>query len=73
MRKKKVLRDAGDDLKIQEDLTQGRLVAIKKLNNEYKERILTLWTIDGTINIRQKSNTDEILSVRKLNDLDKVM
>lgn len=73
MRKKKVLRNAGDDLKIQEDLTQGRLDAIKKLNNEHKEKILTLWTIDGSINIRQKSNSEQILSVRKLIDLDKVM
>lgn len=52
------------DLKIQEDLTQGRLDAIKKLNNEHKEKILTLWTIDGSINIRQKSNSEQILSVK---------
>ena len=64
MRKKKVLRNAGDDLKIQEDLTQGRLDAIKKLNNEHKEKILTLWTIDGLIKIRQKSNSEQILSVK---------
>ena len=72
MRKKKVLREAGSDVKIQEDLTHGRLDAIKELN-KHKENIHTLWTIDGTINIRLKSNREEIISIRILNDLGKVI
>ena len=32
MRKKKILREEGSNIEIQEDLTQGRLDAIKKLN-----------------------------------------
>lgn len=72
MRRKKVLREAGSDVKIQEDLTHGRLDAIKELN-KHKENIHTLWTIDRTINIRLKSNREEIISIRILNDLGKVI
>ena len=50
----------------------GQLDAIKELN-KHKEKICTLWTIDETINIRLKSNREEIISIRILNNLTKVI
>ena len=62
MRRKKVLRETGSDVKLQEDPTHGRLDAIKELN-KHKEKNPHFMdnhsyyeTIDGTINIRLKSD-----------------
>lgn len=68
LKKKKILKEKGSPIKITEDLTEGRLRAIKEINEKAKGDFKKLWTIDGTIFVRL--HNDNILSMRSLVELD---
>ncbi|EDO41567.1 predicted protein [Nematostella vectensis] len=71
LKEKKSLREKKDKLRVNEDLTKGRLDAIKAINS--KLDIYKLWTIDGTIHVRLNKDKDKakeiIHSLRQLKDL----
>ena len=69
LKKNKFLKEKGSTIKVTEDLTEGRLRAIKEINEKAKGDFKKLWTIDGTIFVRL--NNDNILSMSSLVELDK--
>lgn len=73
MRMKKQLKNQGNDgnrVALYEDLSKGRLDAISKLNSNEKDLIHKLWTVDGVIYIRTKSEPEEVLALRYLDNLE---
>ena len=73
MKKRKILRERNPGIGMNEDLTRGRMMAIKKQRERGSSNILKTWTVDETINIKKKNNPNSIISVRSLQDLDKVL
>lgn len=68
LKKRGILRSkAGNKIRINEDLTSGRLTAIKEINESCKGDFKKLWTIDGAIFVRL--NNDEIITLRSLTNL----
>ena len=68
-----MLRERNPGIGVNEDLTKGRMMAIRKLKEVGSSNIMKIWTVDGTINIKKKNNPNTIISVRSLQDFDKVL
>ena len=68
-----MLRERNPGIGVKEDLIKGRMMAIRKLKEVGSSKIMKPWTVDGTINIKKKNNPNTIISVRSLQDFDKVL
>ncbi|CAB4042277.1 Hypothetical predicted protein, partial [Paramuricea clavata] len=76
LRKRHLLKRNGRSLyRIQEDLTQTRRQLLKYLHDNCNDKVEKVWTIDGIIHFRPKTNTSVILKSTTLssciNQLDK--